>query len=103
FGEPTNLHRVWDYQMIERTGIPWPQYADSLQKTITEGDLQKWNSLDPVAWVNESFRLAHNHAYKIPKDHRIGETYYEKNIAIVDEQLKKAGVRLALFLNAIFQ
>lgn len=103
FGEPTNLHRVWDYQMIERKKLPWPQYADSLQKAITEEDLQKWNSLDPVVWVNESFHLAHSHSYNIPGNHRIGEEYYEKNIIIVEQQLKNAGVRLALLLNDLFR
>ena len=102
FGTKTNLHKVWDFEMIERKGLSWDQYADSLQRNIIMHNIKSWESIDPVIWVNESFRLAHKSAYQF-SNHEIDEEYYLKNILIVDEQLKKAAIRLALFLNYIFK
>lgn len=41
-------------------------------------------------------------AHEIPKDGRISQDYFEKNIPIVNKRLSVAGVRLAALLNDIF-
>ncbi len=55
-----------------------------------------------MAWATESHKLAHSNAYAIPKDGRLGQDYFDKNIPVVNERLSVAGVRLAALLNVIF-
>ena len=55
-----------------------------------------------MAWATESCQLARSNAYAIPKDGRLGQDYFDKNIPVVNERLTMAGVRLAALLNAVF-
>ncbi len=55
-----------------------------------------------VAWATESHKLAVSNAYDVPKDGRIGQDYFDKNILVVERRLSVAGVRLAALLNMIF-
>ncbi len=60
--------------------------------------------------MNASHEAAASHAYKNPGGNtdfpasggKIGKAYYDANISVVDEQLAKAGVRLAKVLNDAF-
>ncbi len=88
--------------MIRHTKKDWTEYATELAAKITPQQRAQPGSLDLVAWANESHKLAVSHAYDIPKDGRIGQEYFDKNIPVVNERLFFAGVRLALLLNVIF-
>ena len=50
-------------------------------------------------WAMESHNIAKEHVYVIPEDRKLGEGYYQANLPVVDQQLAKAGVRLAKLLN----
>ena len=102
FENRTNLHKVWDSGLIRRTKKGWPEYAKDLAGTITAQQLDEWNTLDPAAWATESYRLTVSNAYAIPKDGRISQAYFDKNIPVVNERLTMAGVRLAALLNTVF-
>ena len=88
--------------MIRRTKKGWSEYATELAANITPQQRIQYGTLDPAAWATESYRLAVSNAYAIPKDRRISQAYFEKNIPVVNERLSVAGVRLAALLNAIF-
>jgi hypothetical protein len=101
-------------------------YARMLEEkiqTLSASELAAIESDDPknqiVAWVNESHMLARDRAYKLPsapvtkynpydqqsyKYYVVGnnDDYYKNNIVVVDEQLMKAGLRLAAYLRQIF-
>ena len=47
----------------------------------------------------ESHSIAKKRVYVIPEDRKLGEGYYQANLPVVDQQLAKAGVRLAKLLN----
>jgi hypothetical protein len=47
----------------------------------------------------ESHRIAKDHVYVLPVDLKLGEDYYRASVPVVDQQLAKAGVRLAKLLN----
>ncbi len=70
--------------------------------TITPQQRIEYSTLDPVVWATESHKLAHSNAYPIPKDGRLGQDYFDKNIPVVNERLAMAGARLAALLNVIF-
>ena len=52
-----------------------------------------------VDWAMESHDIARGQVYVLPDDRKLGEGYYRANVSVVDQQLAKAGVRLAKLLN----
>ena len=103
FGNSTNLHSVWDGQFLRRTKKGWHEYADELRKAITEEQRKKWAASTPAEWATESWKLAISNAYDVPKDGQLGQAYFDKNLPVVEERLKMAGVRLAAVLNGTYQ
>ncbi|RMF10354.1 MAG: S1/P1 Nuclease [Candidatus Neomarinimicrobiota bacterium] len=101
-GEETNLHRVWDYQILEEEGLEVSEFATRLREEITTWDRKQWEKGSPETWVEDSARLAAEYAYTVPENGVISPEYIEKGKVILEIQLKKAGVRLALFLNQVF-
>jgi hypothetical protein len=66
---------------------------------------------DYVAWALESHRLAEEATYTYPGFHAgapgtdvvdLNAAYQQKAHAVIDQQLERAGVRLARILNQIF-
>lgn len=55
-----------------------------------------------MAWATGSYLLARSNAYDVPKDGRLGQDYFDKNIPVIERRLSAAGMRLAALLNVIF-
>ena len=103
FNNRTNLHGVWDSELIRRTKRPWSAYATELRQAISSGPFMDWYGVsDPAVWATESYQFALSHAYAIPKDGQLGQEYFDRCIPVVDQRLSMAGVRLAGLLNGIF-
>jgi hypothetical protein len=105
-GHRTNLHAVWD------TGILAPAvrgdergYALRLVKSITPGEITKWRGGSAADWANESHAVAQQIIYgTLPHEPgRIPASYEQASLPVVNEQLEKAGVRLAAVLNTVLQ
>jgi hypothetical protein len=99
---PTNLHSVWDSQLIDFQQLSFTEYASAINHT-TLAQRTEWQKAPVSQWLFESNQLAE----KIYSDVKSGDTintynYNFKNIAIVNQQLVKAGVRLAGILNELF-
>jgi hypothetical protein len=92
FGKVSNLHRVWDSDMIDRTGLTEASYTNKLMAALPS---QGYWIED---WANESHLLARNYAYDLPVDRALANAYYQANLPILDRQLARAGVRLAQVL-----
>jgi hypothetical protein len=109
YSRGTNLHAVWDEGLIKRRGMEYQAYARKLEEGIKPAHLATFTAfMDPPVWASESHLLADEFAYR---DHRgnwikngdtLGDDYATKNTPTVDEQLTKAGLRLARMLNDIF-
>lgn len=98
-GRQVNLHSLWDTTLIKSQGKAPEVYAQELFGAITPAQRGQWaGETDPARWANESYHLAVSNAYKIPQSHRISQRYATKNIAVIETQLKIAGVRLAALL-----
>lgn len=100
-GRETNLHSAWDVGMIRRQGLDWREWADRLDAGLSAEEEQAWAVTDPAVWANESHRLAVEVAYGIPEGGALGPEYEARCLPVIEEQLLKAGVRLAAVLNAI--
>jgi hypothetical protein len=99
---PTNLHAVWDSQLIEFQQLSYTEYAAWINHS-TATQRADWQKAPISKWLYESNQLAE----KIYADTKNGDTinpykYTFNNIEIVNRQLLKAGVRLAGILNQIF-
>jgi hypothetical protein len=102
-GHQTNLHAVWDTGVIE-SAVRGDErgYALQLARNITGAERKLWSSDDPVSWANDAHEIAGTEIYgKLPHDGAIPESYEVQALPIVNEQLAKAGVRLAAVLNKV--
>jgi len=68
-----------------------------LEKWIARQHLQQNAGGTPATWANESFILA-KHVW-LNDGGKVDEAYFLTNIAIVNERLALAGLRLANMLN----
>jgi hypothetical protein len=97
--KPWNLHAVWDSGILEERDPDAHHYAERLNawlNTQPEGAFQDGSVVD---WAIESHNIAKDHVYVLPDDLKLGEEYYRANVPVVDQQLAKAGMRLAKLLN----
>lgn len=129
---PANLHSIWDSKILQRDleekHTTQPAYAAAIDERFAA----KWpawgdSKVDLIAWAWEGHALARNVAYadlnpaipvEAPETHPdcdaergkiaamhiiIGDSYFDAALPAIDEQLAKAGYRLAGLLNQTFQ
>jgi len=101
FSTPTNMHSVWDTQLIEFQQLSYTEYAAAINHT-TDEQREEWQKAPISQWLYESNQIAE----KVYAETKPGDTlnykYNFTHIDIVNQQLLKAGVRLAGVLNEIF-
>ena len=98
-GHATDLHKVWDGEMIDSTVANQEEYFESLRRRMDSLDLRAIEAGTVVDWAMEGHRIAVEHAYRLPPDGRIGWAYVRANRPIIDRALIAGGVRLAKVLN----
>jgi hypothetical protein len=98
-GHPTDLHKVWDGEMIDSSVANQDAYFELLRKRMASLDLRKLEAGTVVDWAMEGHRIAVEHVYRLPRDGRIGRAYVRANRPIIDRALIAGGVRLAKVLN----
>ncbi|WP_340074826.1 S1/P1 nuclease [Leptobacterium sp. I13] len=101
FGSGSNLHRVWDSNMIDHYGMSYtelaanlPQLSKKERKAIQAGSL--------MDWVYESQELAKKVYPSANVGEKLGYRYMYDHFNIVKLQLQKGGLRLAKVLNEVF-
>lgn len=100
FYEESNLHRVWDSEMIDDTKLSYTEFSAAINHP-TEKQIEKWQDSDVLDWAYESMELR-DQVYDLPADRQIGYRYQYENRDLLDRQLLKGGVRLAGVLNEIY-
>jgi hypothetical protein len=98
------LHGFWDTQFVDGIAKPPTALAKQLTSEITPTQAADWAQGKPEDWAMEAFGLSKDDAYGTPplsKDapQTIDAAYVTKAEKDVRLQLKRAGVRLAFFLN----
>jgi len=99
FNTPTNLHEVWDNELLFHTRLGERAYTHRLMTRLASQDIEALQRGTPIDWVLAAHKLAREHAYRLPPDRNLQSRYYRDNLPILEEQLAKAGVRLARILN----
>jgi hypothetical protein len=101
-GRHTNLHAAWDWGILE-PAVQGDErgYAMRLFKGIDATDAETWKRGSPGDWATESFKIARAKIYgEMKPEARTLELFHETEfLPVVNEQLEKAGVRLATVLN----
>jgi len=100
FRTDSNLHRVWDSDMIDDTRLSFTELAESLGNP-NPAIIQKLQSTTVRDWAKESMGFRHQ-VYQYG-DGRLGYAYSYKNLPLVRTRLLEAGVRLAGILNEIYK
>ncbi len=128
---PSNLHAIWDFKLIEHelalNRQSQPRFAAALDERFSQ-HWAEWGQpkIDVVAWTWESHKIARDTAYaalnppiplervdsqtdcsterdRVAAEHiAIGSAYDDAAEPVIEEQLAKAGYRLAALLNQIF-
>ena len=100
FGEPSNLHRVWDTQIIEGQNLSYTEYTQFITRELTPEKVKAWSTADPVIWITES-TLIRDRIY--PDDTKLYYDYPFKHLDTLNERLLQAGIRIATYLNQLFE
>ncbi len=102
FGKGTNLHRLWDSNMINDYGMSYTELAKNLPK-ITKKEAQKIQEGNIFDWVEESQDLANELYGSVEVGEKLGYRYSYEYWNVLETQLQKGGLRLAKVLNGLFE
>lgn len=96
-GKGSNLHRVWDSQMLYTADLKWNVYADKL---AAEGPvkLPRATGNPYVQWAEESCAIVARPGF-YPNGHKIAPAYVATYLPVAETRLREAGRRLADLLN----
>ncbi len=99
-GSGSNLHRVWDSDIINSFQMSYTELARELN-TATPEQIVEWQRASVRDWAYESVSYR-GRIYDLPENGRIGYEYRYFNKDIVFKRLLQAGVRMAGVLNEIY-
>lgn len=102
FGKSSNLHRVWDSEIIDSKQFSYTELASAVDHVSDKSIISQWQQNDISVWVKEAMDLREQ-VYNYPEDKKLGFKYMYDNWDTVQLRLHKAGVRLAGVLNRIYQ
>lgn len=99
FRNETNLHTVWDSEMINGTRLSYTELADALG-TPDKALVKQWQMASVRDWAHES--MTHRPQVYNIGDGNLGYKYSFNYLSIVKARLLQAGIRLAGVLNQIY-
>jgi hypothetical protein len=115
FGKPTNLHAVWDSQLVDDEQLSFTELAARLERHISNRQLIDWWDINPRDWISESAEIRDTlyprATVQPPKGKRKGKgaalpelsySYVFKYTPVMEQRLSQGGVRLAAYLNELF-
>jgi len=117
FGKPTNLHAVWDSQLVDEEQLSFTELAAKLERHIGPRDVIAWWDINPRDWISESAEVRDSlyprvdakpaKASKGKKGKEaalpdLSYSYVYKFTPVMERRLSQGGVRLAAYLNWIF-
>jgi len=101
FGQNSNLHRVWDSDLIDSQELSYTEYARSIN-FMDRDQLHSLQSQAAAFWVKDSYSISEKIYSNVKAGDKLSYRYIYDYIEIANQQLLKGGVRLAGLLNSIF-
>lgn len=114
FGKPTNLHAVWDSQLVDDEQLSFTELAAKLERHTSDQEVIDWWDIDPRDWISESAEIrdtlypppakkpAKGKRSKGPQLPELSYSYVYKFSSVMERRLKQAGIRLAAYLNDVY-
>jgi hypothetical protein len=102
FSKNTNLHSIWDSELIDFQQLSYTEYTAAIDKS-TVSQRTAWQKAPLTQWIFESHTLAQ----KLYGQVKNGDTlkvynYNFDHVAELNKRLQMGGVRLAGLLNQLF-
>lgn len=101
FKKGTNLHRVWDSNMIDEWGMSYVELANNT-KELSKVEIEAFQKGTIIDWVKDTHQLTKKVYTSVEKGENLSYRYSYDYFPIVREQLQKGGIRLAKVLNDIY-
>jgi len=101
FYKKSNLHKVWDTEMIESWNMSYTELAKNTKK-LSKQQLDIIKQGSALNWVYESQKLAILVYSSAKVGQKLSYKYSYDHFGTVRSQLQKAGIRLAKILNDIY-
>jgi hypothetical protein len=101
FGEPTNLHRLWDSDLIESQDLSYTEYSTFLNHT-TRAQRKEWMKQPSSQWLYDSYLISNKIYSEIQPEQKLSYRYNYDYVDTLNQQLLKGGIHLAGLLNEIF-
>lgn len=101
FYKDSNMHRVWDTQMIESYNMSFTELSNNLNPLSKQqiSEIKKGRLLD---WVKDTRKLTQRVYASATANQNLSYNYMYNWFNIVKQQLNKGGIRLAKILNEIY-
>jgi hypothetical protein len=101
FSKPTNLHAIWDSELINFQELSYTEYVAAIDHA-TPAQIKNWQAAPLSKWIFESSTLAEQFYTEIKPGDTLNYKYNFTHLDILNQQLLKGGIRLAGLLNQIF-
>jgi S1/P1 Nuclease len=102
FNDPSNLHSVWDDKLIDLQKLSYTEYTHAINH-VGKKQMLAWQKQPMTEWFFESYQIAGQLYSEITQpDQKLSYRYNYDHLETLNQQLLKAGVRLAGVLNKIF-
>ncbi|MDX3773797.1 S1/P1 nuclease [Chromatiaceae bacterium AAb-1] len=103
YGEPNNLHGVWDFSMLTRLGYDNnPAKQQLLLQAISVQQKQQWLKNSITGWAEESAIITVDIYQHYKPGMLIDDNYLQQYRQILEQRIQQAAVRLAYLLDASF-
>src|SRR5690606_39064073 len=91
----TNLHHLFDGDILGKRNF---RKQASQWLTTISGQKQQWQQGDALSWAGELLQITRANYAQLPASHNIGPDYRDTFAPQLEQQMKKASVRLAVVL-----
>lgn len=101
FGNETNLHRLWDSDMIDYQKLSYTELANFINHP-EDGKLKEWQGTGPREWAVESSAISKTLYESVKEGENYGYKYVFDFFGIAENRMLMSGIRLAGILNDIY-
>ncbi|MGJ4728418.1 S1/P1 nuclease [Luteimonas sp. SDU101] len=101
-GKGSNLHALWDDDLLGSAGLDEAEYADRLQLAADRlpADVGPYTPSSPAVWAEQSCRIATTPGV-YPEQAKIEAGYLDRHRPTAERQVQLGGARLAHLLNDV--
>jgi hypothetical protein len=102
FNQQSNLHRVWDEQLVDFQQLSYTEFATAINHSTKE-QRTAWQQQPVSDWIFDTYQQTQKvYEYIREENPKLSYRYNFDHVDMLKSQLLKGGVRLAGMLNQLF-